>query len=555
MPQTIDSNNSNLSYAVETSLAVLPVTPVWHPLEPNSYSSFGGDVKTTMREPITATRQRIKGSVTDIDIKAGFSADITQNNLTKLLQGFLFATAHEKARSVPLNAGDAGGPAKVLMSAVSTTAITAASSIGSVPVGSILMSKGFTNAPNNDILRASAVAGAVYTVSKYDAGAVDPALVVEAAPPATATLEVVGFALHGDVLLYGPGSTFGGATVVQPFLQSAVTTDFTTLGLMVGEWVYIGDSTDLLSDTSATEFNFIGTGTVRNRGYCRIASISTHLLVFDLAIGSAAWALGAGTGNSVAVGTSGYVSMYFGTVIRNEPLVANIVRTTYSLQRYLGQGAGNQNNLESISGAIPNELAINVPSAAKLSADFSFVGMSTAQVYSAALAGTYEALANDPAYNGAQDVFSLLLYIINPAVSAMAQVPLFGYASDEKLTINNNIKPNKAIGTVGAFEGNTGMLDVSGSLTCYFDDIAAQQAVANNANVGLANIFAKAGSAGGFILDLPMLTLALPGLKVEKDKPIMADITHSASVGSAGHTILYNKFHYLPASAMDNYAN
>jgi hypothetical protein len=96
-------------------------------------------------------------------------------------------------------------------------------------------------------------------------------------------------------------------------------------------------------------------------------------------------------------------------------------------------------------------------------------------------------------------------------------------------------------------------MDVSGSLTCYFDDIAAIQAVQNNANVGLTNIFAKPSEKAGFIIDLPVLTLTLPGLKVEKDKPIMADITHSASVGTAGHTILYNKFGYLPASAMDNY--
>lgn len=555
MPQTIDSNSSNLTYAVETSLAVLPVTPLWHPLEPNSYSSFGGDIKTTMREPITATRQRSKGSVTDMDVKAGFTTDLTQDNMTKLLQGFLFAAAHEKPKTKQLNVGEPGGPAQVAVSSVSTTSFTTAAAFGAL-VGSILQSKNFTNAQNCDITRVSAISGAVYTAAKYDAGAVDPALVVEAAPPAAATLEVVGFALHGDVLLYGPGSTYNSATVVQPFLYSAATTDFTTLGLMVGEWVYLGDSTDLLADTGATEFNFFSTGgtPVRNRGYCRIAVISTHQLIFDLVVNAVAWGLGAGTGGSCAVGASGYVSLYFGTVIRNEPLPANIVRWSYTLQRFLGLGNNSNNNLESIDGAIPNELAINMPSSNKLSIDLNFVGMNPAQQYAATLAGTYEALVSEPAFNSAQDVFALFLYIINPAVSAAAQVPLFAYASDEKLTVNNNVKPNKAIGTVGAFEGNVGMLEVSGSLTCYFDDIAAQQAVFNNANVGLTNIFAKPAAAGGFILDLPMLTLALPGLKVEKDKPIMADITYSASVGTAGHTVLYNKFSYLPASAMDNYA-
>ena len=457
MPQTIDSNESNLTYAVETSLAVLPVSPTWHPLEPNSYNSFGGDVKTTMREPITATRQRFKGSVTDIDVKAGFTTDVTQDNLTRLLQGFLFAKAHEKPKTLTIGANDPGGVAQIPVTAVAVGSFTTGAAFGAL-IGSLLKSKNFAALQNNDITRVSAVAGAVYSVSKYDAGVVDPALVVDAAPAAAATLEVVGFALHGDVLLYPAGSTFDGATVIQPLLSSAADVDFTTLGLMVGEWLYLGDSTDLLSDTGATEFNFFSTGgtPVRNRGYCRIASISTHALIFNLVITPVAWALGAGTGGSCAVGASTFVSMYFGTVIRNEPVPANIVRSTYTLQRYLGVGAAGALELESIAGAVPNELALNVPSSKELSADLSFVGMSTAQPNSAALAGTYEALTNLPAFNSAQDVFALFLYIFNPTISASAQAALFGYASDEKLTINNNVKPNKAIGTVGAFEASVG---------------------------------------------------------------------------------------------------
>lgn len=548
MPLTIDSNQSSLSYALESSLEVLPGTPVWYPLEPNSYNSFGGDTKTTMRQPITATRQRSKGTVTDVDVKAGFTTDVTQDNLTRLLQGFFFAYAHEKPKTLPVSGL---APVQIPVTGVTSAGFTAASGLG-WPVGSIVLSKGFSNAGNDSLWRATAAAAGLLTVSPYVGGSAGSALVVEAAPPAAATLESVGFALSGDVLLYGPGSTFAGATVIQPFLSSAATIDFTTLGLLIGEWIYLGDVDDLLTDTGVTEYNFIGTGTVRNRGFCRIAAIAAHQLTFDLAIGSATWTLGTGSGGSCPIGTGEHVSMYFGTVIRNEPLPANIVRTTYSLQRYLGVGANNNPNLEYISGAIPSEIAFTIPSNNKLSADLSFVGMSTAQEYQSALPGTYVPLVAGAApFNTSQDVFALLLYIVNPLVAQ--QAPLFGYATEEKLTLNNNIKPNKAIGVVGAFEGNTGMLDVSGTVSCYFDDIAAQQAVSNNANVGLTNIFS--GRGAGFILDMPELTLALPGLKVEQDKPIMADVSHNASVGTTGgYTMLYNKFNFLPAPAVAGYA-
>lgn len=545
MPLTIDSNQSSLSYAQEESLQVLPgvdgANAVWFPLEPNTYSSFGGDTKTVMREPITATRQRYKGTVTDLDVKAGFTTDVTEDNLTRLLQGFLFALAHEKPKTAPLNS------AAIPVTAVAAGSLTAA--FGTAwHVGSIVQSKGFANAPNNSLTRVTASTGASLTVAPYLGGAAEAVFVAEV-PPATATLETVGFALSGDVLLYGPGSTLAGATVVLPVLVSAATIDFTTLPLLPGEWFYLGDADDLLTDTSASEYNFMNTGGTRNRGYCRIATISAHQITTDLYIpGSTPWDLGGGAGGSCAIGASGYVSMFFGTVIRNEPLPANIVRSTYTLQRYLGVGAGGQNNLEAITGAIPNELSLTIPSNNKLTADLTFVAMNTVQQYLAAMPGTYTPLAIEPPFNTSENVFAMFLYVID---SLAEQTPLFGYATDQKLQINNNVKPNKAIGVVGAFEGNTGMFDVSGTLTCYFDDIAAQQAVANNANVGLTNIFSSA--TGGFIIDLPILTLALPGLKVEKDKPIMADISHNASQGVNGFTLLYNKFSYLPAPALSAY--
>ena len=351
------------------------------------------------------------------------------------------------------------------------------------------------------------------------------------------------------MLLYGPGATYNGGPVVQPFLLSAATIDFTTLGLLPGEWVYLGDANDDLSDSAETEFNFT-VGNIRNRGYCRIFSITANQLIFDLSIGSDAWALSGSGDGSVGIGFSGSVSLYYGTVIRNEPVPANIVRTTYTLQRYLGQGVANEDNLEYVNGAIPNEFTLNLKSNSKLDCDMTFVPMDTEQLHQAALPGTYVALEHEDAYNTSLDVFLNLLYIINPNLTT--QAPLFGYASDSKITINNNVKGNKAIGVVGSFEGSTGNFDVSGSLTCYFDDVAAQQAVRSNADVGLVNIFAKENA--GFVIDLPLLTLALNGLKVEKDKPIMADITQVASPGEQNYTALYNKFKYLPASAMAEYA-
>lgn len=550
MPQTMDSNKSSLTVAEEVSLATLP-TPasntVWFPLEPNTYANLGGDLKTTPREPITATRQRRKGTVTDMDVTAGFNIDFTQNNLTRLLQGFFFSKAHEKFSTQPLN----GTAVPITGVTASGQNFAAASGLGTVATSALLKSEGFTNLANNGVFRVTAAASGSLTVVGYAGDAPVDALVDETTPPAAAKLRQVGFALHGDVKLYGPGSTFGGQTVTLPFLQSTADLDFTTLGLLVGEWVYLGDDTDLLSDTSASEFNFIGTASTRARGFLRVASISTHILSFDIAPGCALWT-GSGTGDgSLAVGTSGFVSLYFGTVVRNEPLATNIVRTTYTLQRYLGKGAGNLDNLETISGAIPNQFSLNVKSNSKLDADLTFVGMDTVQQHSAALPGTYTTgNTGEPAINTAEDAYLMLLYLIDPTTADSA--PLFAFASDEKITHNNNVKANKAIGTIGAIEGVAGNLDVGGTVTCYFDDIAAMQAVRNNADVGLLNIFTSRNA--GIVFDYPLLTLGLNGVKVEKDKSIMADINQTAAPGTGGYTVLHNNFAFLPNSAMKGYS-
>jgi len=91
-----DSNFTGLRYAVEETPGVLPTTPVWIELEPNSYNDFGGSIETKARNPINASRQRKKGVIIDLNAQAGFVQDITPTNVQGLMEAFMFAATREK---------------------------------------------------------------------------------------------------------------------------------------------------------------------------------------------------------------------------------------------------------------------------------------------------------------------------------------------------------------------------------------------------------------------------------------------------------------------------
>lgn len=502
-----DSNLTGLRFAEESALRTLPGTDgadaVWYPLEPNSYSDFGGQLATVARNPINPTRQRKKGTVTDLDASGGFNQDLTMNNLTRLLQGFFFANLRQKACNLPMN----GTQHPITGVTAADDRYAASSGLAGFIVGSLLLASGFTVSGNNGLFAVDeSAAGYVGVVGSL----------TDETPAATAKIERVGqqlgsgtsaIALNGDLVR---------------LTDSAF--DFTTLGVLVGEWVWIG------GDSSTTRF------TNNLPGLARISAIAAGYLEFDKV----------SFVPSAETGTAKTIHVYIGNMLRNEPARADIVRRTYNVERTLGEDDDGE-MAEYLVGAVANELTLNIPQADKVNVDLTFIALDNEQRTGAegVKDGTRVDVDPEEALNTTSDVARINLAVVSATDATVT--PLFAYATELTLTINNNVSPNKAIGVLGGFETSTGTFEVGGSLEVYFADIAGVQAVRNNADVTLDFFLSKANQ--GLLFDVPLLSLGDGRLNVAQDEPILLPLENNAAESAFGYTLLMQQFPYLPTLA------
>lgn len=503
----IDSNITGLSYAEEASIGVLPGTPVWIPLEPNSYSDFGGTITTLARNPINPSRQQKKGVVTDLDATGGFNTDLTQTNLQDMLQGFFFADARKKGVEVPTSATVQAGD----------DTYEVAETAGFF-VGSIVNATGLTDAANNGPKSVSAV-------TLDTSIAVNEVLVTEASPPTTSQLEVVGFEFTSADVDVDASGTYPAITTT--------TKDLTELGLTVGEWVFLGG--DGASDAFVT---------AANNGFKRVKSIATNRMEFDKS--DLAMVTETGTGLTIQI--------YIPSTLKNE-LGALIKRRTYHLERSLGapdDALPSEVQGEYVKGAVPNEFTLNVSTADKLTADLSFVATDNEQVLSTEglKSGTRLALIESDAFNTSSD-FSRIK-ISEVVAGDEAPSPLFAFVTDASFSINNNVSSSKAVGVLGSCGVSVGTFQVSGSMTAYFSNVSAVQAVRQNKDITMDMAVVKQNA--GFVVDIPLLSLGDGKPDVSQDEPITLPLSMDAATAisldpNTDYTLMMCFFNYLPTLA------
>jgi len=505
------TNNFSLAYAIESTVAVLPGSPEWRLLEPNTINAFGANISTVARTPISKNRQRSKGTITDLDAAVEFESDLTMNAALDFLEGFAFSTAVNDDTSFE------GAAAVATTDDYTVPALVAANAakiqFTSANITSLLYARGYTNAANNGLKTVLVQPVATDTTLQ-----VAETLVTETAPT-NAIVEVCGVRVlaTSDLTITrvtGPPDT---ATIV-----SAASVDWTTLGLTVGQFVHVGGTAAVNQPDDLV-------------GYGRIITITATTLTLDKLNGTIE--TGSSPENPAKV-----IDILFGRFIRNETVDA-----TGFLERTF-QFEGTYPNLFETTPATPvaepdgheytlgahcNQLSFNLPLTDKATLSYGFVGTDAEAPVDG---GSRKTNADTPIEPLQVEAINTTSDIARLRVTEADETGLTTDFKSMTITLNNNVSPEKVLGTLGAAFVNTGTFEVSMETQVLFS--SAEVIAAIRANTTVTMDFLLANNDGGIYVDIPSMTIGGGNREFPVNETILASLTGEAFADPTFNTSL-----------------
>lgn len=466
----VTTNSLGLSAAREETLAVLPSSPKWRRLEPNSINQFGSTIAKTARSPISQSRQRRKGIITDLDSAVEVEMDLTLSAFRDYMEGFCFAVAIGAPVFLP-SAATAGAYTVPAVSAADAGKLiygaTAADAV------SILFARGWSNGANNGVFTLAAAVAAAATSITVSGGAV-------AETPAA--IDDVELAIAGVRGAAGDLEIDASGDLISTVL------DFRDLGVSVGQWIHVGgvDATNQFFETD-------------NYGFARVALVEENKITLERRAN--AFVADDGTVDNAA-GAGLRIDILFGQWVRNVPVNHDDyieISTQFELESP-NLGTAGATNYEYALGNYHDTANISVPLTDKATVTYGFVGTDTSEP--SATRATNAEDAQDPsessAFGTASDIARLVIHKVDET----------GITTDFKsldITITNNVTPEKVLGVLGARYMNAGNFEADIDAQVLFTDPAVPAAIRANETVGL--YFALRNDDGGVMCDYPSGTL------------------------------------------------
>jgi hypothetical protein len=469
------TNNVSLSVGVQSAKDTNPTE--WDLLEPNSIGRFGDQVTKVARNPISANRQRRKGSVTDIDCAVEIDADLIGSHLDTFLEGFAFAEfANADLTFRSSNASSSTGFAVAALSA------TAAGKLQYNATGamSLVFARGYTNAANNGL---HVLAGAATTSDTT----LDVASLVTETAPSKSQVEIAGIRADAGDLAVTISS--GVATVTSGNNAASDNIDFTSLGLVVGQFIHIG---------GVSANRLVGAGSASSYGYGRLKTIAAGAITMDKL--SSTLIAADGTDDN-AGGTVITVDILFGQHVRNVAASASdYLERYFQFEVAFPNLDGGSDSYQYALNCMADVISFSLPLTDKATCSLGFMGTSTSDPTTSRKSGASAALlpSKTASFNTSADIARL-------RITETDETGLTTDFDNLTITIGNNMSGRRVLGTLGAKYLNPGQLDVDIEAKVMFTDPAVVTAIKANRTVSMD--FILKNEDGAMIVDIPSMTL------------------------------------------------
>ena len=499
------ANNVSIAVTEETSLGTVDASADWLQLEPNSLGALGASISTIVRNPISKSRQRKKGTITDLDSSAEFEHDLIYDVVARLMRGFMFAKGQrEESQSVRVSAVAADGELTVPPFA---TAVLGEAFY----TGALVWQYGFSN-PNNNGMRVSiadpALMGTGIELNAY-AG-------VAQAGRTTGVGYVSACGVRHNV-----DTVVTIAAGLMTVTSAGLGTALEEKGAVPGMLCHIGSISEAGEDIRngfAVAVGAAADAEAINYGYARIRVIEAGVVVFDK-IDASLGALASFTRN---------VDYVFGDLIKSVELDdERYLEQSYQFEvthPNLGDGDQNPGDDSYIysKGNFCNTIGINLPLTEKATISYNFIGTDTAiptverNEKAAGVDITPEDMVRTEAMNTTADIARLRI----------ENVDFTGLSTDFKsvtFNINNNVSPEKVLAKLGARFMNTGEFGVSLETQILFTNPLVLSAIRENRTVSMDFILKNNDGVIGF--DIPAMTLGGGGRDYPENESVLVNLT------------------------------
>lgn len=586
----IEGNRTGAAIAEETSIKVLPVTPNWEPLEPNSYPTApGAETTTVARRPINANRMELPGTVTGVASQVAINQDLTQHAIQRRMREFLLANLRTKA--------------ELTVATVTSSQYSPVSGGGAYAENDLLWAK-FASLDNNNGLKTVAAGGG--------AAAVPVAETLTADTGEAITISKVGrhFALETFEISAVDDADDDATITAHPFVTGwgpvrLTTTDTLPAGLSLATdyWIIVDDANTIrfatskanaLADTDV-DLTDTGTGThtVSSPGVTvdvsgewprlwfltydptGLSLVSGEPIISGDATNAAySWASAANNGfkraRQIVTGAGGSIyidksdaamvdatdgtktiRLFIARSIKNEADRADYVRPTSTIEVILGapdELNPTDEQAEYIEGCVGDTFSVSIPIEDKVVVDMTYMGLDTRYATAGNLDdGDRPAVLDEDPFNTTTDTHTQALTYIEDDNESPDD--LFDHLGATTITIANKLKVLKKPGSTG-FEVLVGGLEVSAQTVGYFQVVGSLSAIRNNTDLTMHERLVKQGQ--GIVIDLPLVrgsgAAVELALDTEATQPVALKAFKATSVYEEyDHAIMWSFFDYVPA--------